>query len=275
MTDWKAKRKTRRNRRVVIGTVVAAVAVGSVLGITNQERKPFREETAGKTVTEEQSTISNPALQVENLTTASQNKTVPKSKVGETVYFGHYEQDQDGLNGKEEIEWIVLNRRDNKMLLISKYVLDCHAYYGQQADVTWEKSSIRHWLNTDFLDQAFSAEEQKLLLSTSVLADANDKYETSAGNETVDKVFLLSEGEAERYLSSRSDRVCQATPYAKANGVQSAGADGPSCWWLRTPGFDQSFATYVQTNGGICQEGLNVRIDAYGVRPVVCVDLAF
>lgn len=93
--------------------------------------------------------------------------------------------------------------------------------------------------------------------------------------ETVDRVFLLSEREAERYLSSKSDRVCRATPHAKANGVQSAGEDGPSCWWLRTPGFDQSLATYVQANGAICQDGLNVRIDAYGVRPVICVKLTF
>ncbi len=45
-------------------------------------------------------------------------------EVGDVIYFGSYEQDNNLSNGKEEIEWIVLAKENRKALLISKYALD-------------------------------------------------------------------------------------------------------------------------------------------------------
>ncbi len=89
-----------------------------------------------------------------------------EENVGSIITFGAYEQDNDLTNGKEPIEWIVLDvdKKTNRALVISRYGLDARAYHSGDWDTqypTWEKSEIREWLNNDFLSAAFTAEEQK------------------------------------------------------------------------------------------------------------------
>lgn len=83
----------------------------------------------------------------------------------ETVLFGSYEQDGDAANGKEPIEWLVLARDGDKALLLSKYALDHQSFMPFYEPVTepftWESCSLRQWLNSTFLNAAFSAEEQR------------------------------------------------------------------------------------------------------------------
>ena len=82
-------------------------------------------------------------------------------KVGDIIKFGHYEQDGNTSYGKEEIEWEVLKVESDRVLVVSKYALDCKPYNTEYTDVTWETCSLRQWLNSTFLNTAFSAEEQK------------------------------------------------------------------------------------------------------------------
>lgn len=81
-------------------------------------------------------------------------------KVGHYVSFGKYEQDNNTSNGKEKIEWLVLEVKDGKALVISKYALDCKPYNTSSTNVTWETCSLRNWLNNDFINSAFSATEK-------------------------------------------------------------------------------------------------------------------
>lgn len=74
--------------------------------------------------------------------------------------FGKYEQDNNTSNGKEKIEWLVLEVKDGKALVISKYALDCKPYNTSSTNVTWETCSLRNWLNNDFINSAFSATEK-------------------------------------------------------------------------------------------------------------------
>ena len=67
------------------------------------------------------------------------------AEVGDIVYFGAYEQDNNTSNGKEDIEWIVLAKENGKVLVISKYALDCQEYNSTYTDVTWEACSLRTW----------------------------------------------------------------------------------------------------------------------------------
>ena len=83
--------------------------------------------------------------------------------VGDSIYFGNYEQDGNEANGAESIEWLVLDQVDNRILVTSKYVLDCQAYHTESTAVTWEDCTLRAWLNGDFFNHAFSEEELKLL----------------------------------------------------------------------------------------------------------------
>lgn len=190
-------------------------------------------------------------------------------KVGHYVSFGKYEQDNNTSNGKEKIEWLVLEVKDGKALVISKYALDCKPYNTSSTNVTWKTCSLRNWLNNDFINSAFSATEKTMIPSVKVSADKNPDYSTSSGKATQDRLFLLSVKEMNKYLSSNSKRRCKSTDYAVANG-----AKGNYCsWWLRSPGAYQSYATEVFSTGEIYTKGGGV--GAIGaVRPAMWISLA-
>ena len=179
--------------------------------------------------------------------------TLRNAEVGSIVEFGTYEQDNDSSNGQETIEWLVLAKEDNRILVISDKALDCQQFDTSSETVTWETCTLRTWLNDDFYNKAFDEDEQKLILTTNVSADKNPEYDTDPGKATKDKVFLLSASEALEYFSDDSQRICEPTYYAAAIG-EEATTDTVECkWWLRTPGYNynQSFAVTVIDNGAI------------------------
>ena len=194
-------------------------------------------------------------------------------KKGDTVKFGFYEQDNNTTNGKEEIEWIVLNVEGSKALVISKYALDCQRYNTSYTDVTWESCSLRKWMNNTFINEAFGSKHQELIPSVSVSADKNPNYSTNPGNATTDKVFLLSITEAEKYFSSDSARQCSATAYAKAQGAYTSTSNGNCWWWLRSPGNNQNSAANVNNDGSVKDNGRNVHTDLVAVRPALWINL--
>ena len=194
-------------------------------------------------------------------------------KVGDTIYWGAYEQDNDTSNGKEDIEWLVLAIDGNKALVISKYALDWQEYNAYRADVTWKKCSLRTWMNGTFLNSAFSADEQAKILSAAVLADENPKYSTDPGNATTDKMFLLSITEAEKYFTTDASRKCTPTDYAKAQGAYASSSDSSCRWWLRSPGLNQHKAADVDLIGSIDRIGFDVCYDFCCVRPAMWIDL--
>ena len=191
--------------------------------------------------------------------------------VGEAVSFGHYEQDADETNGKEPIEWTVLDINDEKVTLISRYILDRQFYNSPNTKSDWENCSLRYWLNHDFLKAAFTKGEQSLMETATVPADPNPEYTSvDPGNETQDKVYLLSIDEATRYMSSDFARVAESTPWAQKNGA----SEGAGSWWLRTPGKQDDYAAYVNSVGTIDADGdiihyKSVRKAGESVRPVI------
>lgn len=124
-------------------------------------------------------------------------------QVGDYIEFGTYEQDNDASNGKEAIEWLVLETQDDKILILSKYGLDCKAYNVDWEDITWETCTLRKWLNEEFINEAFTESEKLLIPTVTVSADRNPGYDTNPGNPTKDKVFLLSIDEANPGISVR------------------------------------------------------------------------
>ena len=199
--------------------------------------------------------------------------SIKAASVGDTIKFGYYEQDNNTSNGKEAIEWIVLAKDDDKALVISKYALDCQRYNSAYTSVTWETCSLRKWMNGTFLNAAFDSGEQRLIQKSTVTADKNPSYSTSPGNNTTDKVFLLSITEANKYFSSDSARQCSPTAYAKAQSAYTNTSDVICCWWLRTPGYLSCFASYVDYNGIVSYDGSTVNY-YNGVRPAMWIDLS-
>ena len=192
------------------------------------------------------------------------------------ITFGSYEQDNNLENGKEAIEWLVLDVKDGKALVISKYALDCKQYNETYTSVTWETCTLRTWLNNDFLNSAFSESEKSKILTVTVSADSNPSYRTNPGNATKDQIFLLSITEAEKYFSYGSARECQPTAYAKAQGAwtSSSGTYAGNCWWwLRSPGWSQNNAACVSYVVNVYYDGSNVHSSSYAVRPALWIDL--
>ena len=190
-----------------------------------------------------------------------------------TVFFGSYEQDNDLTNGQEDIEWIVLDKKGDKLFLISKYALDSQPYNETMGDVTWEISTLRAWLNDSFYNTAFSSQEQNMILTTEVSADRNAQFGVNPGNGTQDKVFLLSTEEAEEFFWSDLERLCEATAYAEARGVGVNNANGSCSWWLRTPGWDLYVGGCVDAYGVVSCVGDYVYHLTDGARPVIWIDL--
>ena len=194
------------------------------------------------------------------------------SKVGDIVYFGTYEQDNDTSNGKEDIEWLVLAKKGNRILVISDKALDRQPYNSSRTRVTWETCTLRKWLNNDFINAAFSAEERAKIPTVTVSADKNPSYSTSPGNNTTDKVFLLSITEVNKYFSSDSAWQCRGTAYCYAQGAYKAG-NGNCWWWLRSPGYTQSSAANVYDGGDVNEIGNNVFLDNNAVRPAMWITI--
>lgn len=205
-------------------------------------------------------------------------KPISNVKVGDYIKFGKYEQDNNTSNGKEAIEWLVLDVQGDKALVISKYVLDAKHYNKKNENIVWERCTLRSWLNNDFYNAAFTSNEKSRISDTVVVAEDNPNNGIDAGNNTRDKVFLLSCNEAKRYFASDDARKCKPTAYAKAQGAwytkkTESGNYGNGCWWLRTPGIYGNYACPVEESGYIDDSGNFVTYVGNGIRPAMWISI--
>lgn len=200
------------------------------------------------------------------------------TEIGDYVTFGSYEQDNNLDNGQEPIEWEVLDIQDGKALLLSRYALDCLPYNEEHIDVTWETCSIRAWLNSTFLNTAFTEDEISIIPTVTVSADENPVYDTAPGNDTKDQVFLLSIQEAKQYFNTTESRKCVPTAYAISRGVtqpnsNKVNSESTCWWWLRSPGYYSYRAAPVLKDGIINILGYFVVLGSGAVRPALWVNL--
>ena len=208
-----------------------------------------------------------------------------KFTVGNYVTFGTYPQTKAGKDATP-IEWLVLARDGDKALLISRYGLDAQPYNKDHTSVTWETCTLRTWLNGTFYNKAFSSAEQAAILTTNVDNSKNQCYSgwsTSSGNNTQDKVFLLSYAEANKYFgvtydnSSNTKSRVAPTAYAIAHGAWTSSYEKTAddidagWWWLRSPGYDQKLAANVYADGS--SGNLNINYDDVSVRPALWVNI--
>ena len=188
---------------------------------------------------------------------------------GGIVEFGLYPQWQK--EKKEPIKWLVLEKQEDRVLLISQYTLDCKLYNEVYEDTTWENCTLRKWLNKEFLDTAFDKEQRKQVAETKLKNTDNSKYDTYGGKDTVDKVFLLSIDEAEKYFSSDDARKCGLTEYAKS--IWKPFEADYCCWMLRSPGNYQDNAACVNHNGVVNTDGDDLVYERDAVRPAIWVNI--
>ena len=190
---------------------------------------------------------------------------------------GSYEQDGNADNGPEPIQWIVLDKIDGQLLLLSADVLEARQYHHVPfEEVTWENSDLRAWMNGDFYDGAFTP-VQRGLIETVHNENADQSITgASGGAATDDRVFALSETESVIYFNTpaaRSDIGAALASQHAAAGPLSISEDGTADWWLRSPG-TYGFATqFVDASGTPSLSGANVDLQ-YGVRPALWMNVA-
>ncbi len=226
----------------------------------------------------------------ENLAAAAarEAKYAPYKEAGSVVSFGTYLQTEEGTD-QTAIEWIVLDydETNHKVLLLSRYGLEAMPYNMEEyTNITWEECTLRAWLNGEFLSKAFSTDEQSAILTTAVdnsKSQGYSEWNTDGGNNTEDRIFLLSYAEANRYLGvTRDDRNnlksrVSPTAYALAQGAYTRDSyrteDGAAAgmWWLRSPGILQSDAADVDPAGSLSIS--TVGFDNFVVRPAFWLNL--
>jgi tetratricopeptide (TPR) repeat protein len=204
-------------------------------------------------------------IECNNIIANQEISKIIEAGIGSIVTFGKYGQNNNSFAEEESIEWIVLERQDDKLLVVSKYVLDFQPYGEKNADSnTWEESSLRVWMNNDFYNNAFTEAERKYI-SSYILDNA-----MSSGNEKngEDWVFLLSVGEVKKFFTSELDRVGIITP--NYDGTESnINPDTGATWWWVLPQNNEK-ASYVNSVGRV--GNLNVYENA-GVRPAMWIKL--
>ena len=181
------------------------------------------------------------------------------AKVGALVEYGRYEQDGDLSNGPEPILWRVLSKEDSGTLVISEYCLARKKYNQEAGKITWENCTLRQWLNSEFYDTAFTAEEKEHIV---LRHNINSSTDLNGGADTDDYIFLLSSGEISKYFPKRESRIAYPTQYA---GNKSYYND----WWLRSP-FKVNAAELVSHDGSDNKGGYVENY--YYVRPAFLSD---
>ena len=133
-----------------------------------------------------------------------------------------YHKTEAGYFKYEPIKWRVLQSENGEAFLLSDVILDKQLYNENDKYVTWEKSSLRAWLNKKFINTAFSDEEKEKINITEIVNQDNPVYGIEGGNNTFDKIFLLSlsevseqqDGEKYGFLDDEI-RACGKSDFSK------------------------------------------------------------
>ena len=181
-----------------------------------------------------------------------------------------YHKTENNYFKYEPIKWRVLQSENGEAFLLSDVILDNQPYNENYEDITWEESSLRAWLNGKFINRAFSDEEKENINITEIVNQDNPYYGAEGGNNTSDKIFLLSLSEVseqqddEKYgFSDDEMRACENSDFSK----------NVYWWWLRSPGYYSLSAAGVGSDGWVDDDGYSVhRYD--GVRPALHLNLS-
>ena len=199
-------------------------------------------------------------------------------QTGDKIIFGEY-------------EWRTLDIQNNAALIITENIIEWLPYHDKYIDVTWSGCALRKYLNGEFYDRFSETDRAKIIPVTNKNPD-NEWYGTNGGEETQDRIFLLSVDEAackyfgdssrllynkgknQRYWFSRKDENNIKRIAKRPNESWN------TWWWLRTPGRDGVKAVYIHGDGNIGIQGNNIHKgnigeDGHGggVRPALWAKL--
>ncbi len=193
--------------------------------------------------------------------------------IGDKLVFGDY-------------EWLILDIKDDKALIITTTRIEQRAYHNKYEDITWAKCSLRKYLNTEFYDKFKDCDKIKIIPVINENPD-NPWFNTKGGEDTEDKIFILNLVEvACKYFGDSSDKLYNKGKNqnywfqrkdVNNNNKRILMVDGHTAWWwVRTPGRVSLKAIYIHGDGNIGIQGNNILkgniADGYnkgGVRPAL------
>ncbi len=254
--------KRRQTKRLLAG-LLALVMVLSLCEITLGQSTPVKA-----------------AVDLQNPTTNGNGVTT-----WDCIYFGNYYQSNSST--KEPIKWRVLSVNGKDAFLLADKNLDAKPYNEKWVDVTWATCTLRTWLNNTFLNMAFTSAEQAAIKNTTVVNEDNPYWDTEGGENTTDKVYLLSIAEASNtaygfngeFHADSETREAKNTAYAKECGASTDTSteseyEGNGDWWLRSPGRLSDDASYVYYIGRGFYDGYDVNYNHFAVRPALHLNLS-
>ena len=196
-------------------------------------------------------------------------------KVGDVINFGKY--NIDSPDEKSDIEWVVLDVKEDRALIFSKYILTTMVY-SIIGNNYYIHSSIRKYLNEEFIE-SFNGVEKQIILET--INENNKTSNESSTYNTKDLIFILSSYEIEEYFgresSIKSEIYGIGSALAKSNGLLEIPCDDlgvkTSPYWLRDDGFEENYAKAVSYNGKILEDGYFYHRYNVGVRPALWIKI--
>lgn len=192
-----------------------------------------------------------------------------KVKVGDIIWLGTV-----------PMPWLVIEKKEGKIQVISKYAFDCMAYNNTFYKKRWEDCALGKWLNGEFFEAFFGEFEKEFIRD--IYIDEQDVLHTEKPeNSKGHKLFCLSVDEAKRFFRTSEERRARVTLQGKRRILWQS-FDVYAHWWLRTPSVDvgSSGETHVRYDGEIAMHGGTIIsngydefYDHYGVRPAMYLDL--
>lgn len=178
------------------------------------------------------------------------SELVKSKNEGENIFFADH-------------EWTILEKYEDKVLVFSTKGVR-NDIFSQDRNAQWRDSTIRTWLNVDFYDSLLLWEKQ-LVISSFIENKKSGKHIITNQKNTVDKFFLLSTHEMEKY----SHYIVPLNEFF--DGLYEA-----DNFWLRTMGKDYHKVAYVDGNNTIDYDGEevgNYYTYPFKVRPAVYLKL--
>ena len=219
--------------------------------------------------------ITGSNLETEATSTSEPTPTQPAITVviGDIISFGDY-------------DWRVLDVEGDYALIITENIISYQWYHrgtfeNPTWETRWETSEMREYLNTTFFN-TFSTADRTRIRETTVINNWNPWFYIYGGNDTTDRIFLLSIEEVVQYfgdsgqLANRPKGALWITDeYSEARIARDA-AGSASWWWLRSPGNHRSTAARVSNRGYLFMIGYSVYSSwgiGNGVRPALWLNL--
>ncbi|MHB1154613.1 MAG: DUF6273 domain-containing protein [Eubacteriales bacterium] len=213
------------------------------------------------------------ALLVLNLTACGNNSDDAAYEMGDVLKFGKY-------------EWVVLDIDDEegRILILSKNIVTRKAYHTSETKITWAECELRKYLNNVFIEESFTASEEKLIVESTIDNADNQIFGTAGGTETTDKVFLLNLDEVIKYFGNSgkfygrpnkkpgefwTQEECEISDEYNYDRM-AEDLDGSRWYWLlRSPGYFDFHAAIIQADGIIFLYGASVNESGCGIRPAL------